>query len=59
MRDFLCPHGFQYGTAAGIACRKSTEVLIQVPLDLPLGLRNKPQARAIAQQSRERADGKD
>src|SRR5205823_11003653 len=46
MRDLLRPHGLQYRTAASVACRESAEVVIEVPLDLTLGLGQEPEARS-------------
>src|SRR5215469_18400816 len=47
VRDLLGSHGFKYGTAACIARRKSIEMLIQMSLDLPLGLGDEAQAGAV------------
>src|ERR1700681_1870614 len=57
MRDLFRPHGLKYRTAASVACRESAEVIIEVPLDLTLGLGYEPQAGAIAHQRGGRADG--
>src|SRR2546430_17283630 len=57
MRDLLRPHGLKYRTAASVACRESVEVILEVPLDLTLGLGHEPQAGAIPQQRGGGADG--
>jgi len=42
VRDLFRPHGLKYRTAASVACRQSTEVIIEVPFDLTLGLGTNP-----------------
>src|SRR2546430_13073434 len=56
MRDLFRPHGLKYRTAASVACRESAEVIIEVPLDLTLGLGHEPQAGAIPKQPSGGAD---
>src|SRR5215472_12019654 len=57
VRDFLRPHGFKYGTAAVVPWRQPAEVVVQMPFHLALGLDHESEARPIAGQRRERADG--
>src|SRR5215469_13660198 len=56
MCDLLGSHGFKYRTAAGVSCRKSVEMLIEVPFDLSFRLRDEPETGAVTEQCGTSAD---
>ena len=57
VRDFLGSHGLQYRTAAGVARRESAQVIIEVALDLALGLGDEAEALGIAHERSGGTDG--
>jgi len=54
--DLIVAHRFEYHPASSVIRRKPSQVLIEMAFNLALGFDDKTEARAIAEQGRQRAD---